>query len=52
MGDSNGGSRLLSFPAYQLLVLEERLRERHEAGELPPEMDPTDFAQGSWSLPS
>jgi hypothetical protein len=37
-------SRPISFPAHQLLVLEERLREREEAGELPPEMDPTDFA--------
>jgi hypothetical protein len=35
---------LIVFPAYQLLVVEERLRERQEAGELPLEMDPTDFA--------
>jgi hypothetical protein len=37
-------SNLVAFPAYQLLVLEERLRERQEAGELPAKMDPTDFA--------
>jgi hypothetical protein len=36
---------LIVFPAYQLLVVEERLREQ-EAVELPPEMDPTDCALG------
>jgi hypothetical protein len=35
---------LIVFPAYQLVVVEERLRERQEAGELPLEMDSTDFA--------
>jgi hypothetical protein len=35
---------MILFPAHVLLVLEERLRERQEAGELPPEMDLTDFA--------
>jgi hypothetical protein len=34
----------IAFPTHALLILEERLRERQEAGELPPEMDPTDLA--------
>jgi hypothetical protein len=34
---------MVAFPAHALLILEERLAEQ-EAGELPPEMDPTDFA--------
>jgi len=35
---------VIIFPAHELLVVEERLRERQEAGELPTEMNPTDFA--------
>jgi hypothetical protein len=35
---------LIVFPAYQLLVVEERLGERQEAGRTAPEMDPTDLA--------
>jgi len=34
---------LVIFHAHALLIVEERLREQ-EAGELPPEMDATDFA--------
>jgi hypothetical protein len=37
-------TELIAFPTHALLILEERLRERQEAGELPPEMDPTDLA--------
>jgi hypothetical protein len=35
---------LIVFLAHALLILEERLRERQEAGELPADMDVTDFA--------
>jgi hypothetical protein len=35
---------LIVFPAHALLIVEERLQERQEVGELPVDMDVTDFA--------
>jgi hypothetical protein len=35
---------MIVFPAHALLILEERLRERQAAGELPSDLDVTDFA--------
>lgn len=35
---------MIVLPAHALLILEERLRERQEVGELPPEIDVTEFA--------